>query len=179
METWTRRTITFADGGVGADTWRANKLDPTGGQATEALDPDGTSWLAPGQRRSPTGNLYQNPAEPPDPDNLSVWQLYGTFDVGYLHSGNEKYALYELNVSEVLMRQSDSLIPPTNCQGVIGIGAPPAGGTHLGTPNLGPQNPGLIPCSQWNTTAALSQQTANVNVRNTPAEAKLSPQPSV
>src|SRR6267154_296849 len=76
------------------------------------------------------------------------------------------------------MRQSDSLIPPTDCQGVIGIGAPPAGGTHLGTPNLGPQNPGLIPCSQWNTTAALSQQTANVNMHNTLAEAKLAVRPS-
>ena len=28
----------WADSGVGVDTWRANKLDPTGGQATEALD---------------------------------------------------------------------------------------------------------------------------------------------
>jgi hypothetical protein len=33
----------WADSGVGVDTWRANKLDPTGGQATEAIDPDGTS----------------------------------------------------------------------------------------------------------------------------------------
>ena len=425
-------TVTFADSGVGVDTWRANKLDPTGGQATEALDPDGTSWLAPGQRRSPTGNLYQNPPEAPHPDNLSDWQIYGTFDLGFLHSGDEKYALYDryvrwpsngavfdfdvtterpsdgsyaevrgsristedqyyqavygqagaykieafvrdvpnvlstdarpiwngvgtnnltlpgsltpggsssaqvaavsastplqrlevdrkkyginlstyltpawtayltlsdeqrrgarpyggpfaedwggslgavvetvkpisdttinlnsgfryagqswrtdfgfsgsfyrdkhssysfqqpftigtyappglistpitvgqmsmepdndyynlhgaltrllpmngelsLTVSEVLMRQNDSLIPPTNCQGVFGIGTPSAGSTQLGLQNLGPQNPGLIPCSQWNTTAALSQQTANVNMHNTLAEAKLAVRPS-
>jgi hypothetical protein len=53
-------TVALADSGVGVDTWRANKLDPTGGQATEPLDPNGTSWLAPGQHRSPTGSLYQS-----------------------------------------------------------------------------------------------------------------------
>jgi hypothetical protein len=429
---WSAATVTFADSGVGVDTWRANKLDPTGGQAAEAVDPDGTSWLAPGQHRSPTGHLYENPTEPPHPDNLSVWQIYGRFDVGYLHSGDEKYALYDrytrwptdgavfdfdvtterpsdgsyaevrgsristedqyyqavygqagaftieafvrdmpnvlstdakpiwngvgtnnltlpgsltpggstsaqvaavsastpiqrlevdrkkygvnlsayltptwtaylnlsdeqregtrpyggpfgedwggslganletikpindstinlntgvryagqswrtdvgfsgsfyrdkylsysfqnpfiigslappgmigtpitvgqmslepdndyynlhgaitrvlpkngelsLSVSEVLMRQDDNLIPPTNCQGVIGIGTPSPGSTQLGVQNLGPQNPALMPCSQWNTTAALSQQTANVNMHNTLAEAKLALQPS-
>jgi hypothetical protein len=429
---WSAATVTFADSGVGVDTWRANELDPTGGQATEAVDPDGTSWLAPGQHRSPTGHLYENPTEPPHPDNLSVWQIYGTFDVGYLHSGDEKYALYDrytrwptdgaafdfdvtaerpsdgsyaeargsristedqyyqavygqagafkieafvrdmpnvlstdakpiwngvgtnnltlpgsltpagstsaqvaavsantpirrlevdrkkygvslstyltptwtaylnlsdeqregarpyggpfgedwggspgamvetvkpisdstinlntgvryagqnwrtdigfsgsfyrdkflsysfqnpfiigsfappgmigtpivngqmsmepdndyynlhgaitrvlpkngelsLTVSEVLMRQDDSLIAPTNCQGVIGIGTPSPGSTQLGVQNLGPQNPALVPCSQWNTTAALSQQRANVNMHNTLAEAKLALQPS-
>jgi hypothetical protein len=47
----------WGDTGVGVDTWRANKLDPTGGEATEPLDMNGTSWLEPGQHRSPTGNL--------------------------------------------------------------------------------------------------------------------------
>lgn len=425
-------TPTFADTGVGVDTWRANKLDPTGGQATKALDPNGTTWLAPGEHRSPTGNLYQNPTEPPFPDRAGVWEIYGTFDIGYLHSGDEKYALYDqytrwptdgaafdfdvnaerpsdgsyaevrgsristedqyyqavygqagaytieafvrdmpnvlstdarpiwngvgtndltlpaslipggsssaqvaavsastplrrlevdrkkyginlstyltpawtayltlsdeqragvrpyggpfgedwggslgailetvkpisdstinlnvgaryagqrwradvgfsgsfyrdkylsysfqqpfnigsyappplvatpitvgqmstepdndyynlhgaitrmlpmngelsFTVSEVLMRQNDRLIPPTNCQGVLGIGIPSPGSGQLGVQNLGPQNPGLFPCSQWNTTGALSQQTANVDMRNTLAEAKLSLQPS-
>jgi hypothetical protein len=87
--------IAWADSGVGVDTWRANKLDPTGGQATQALDPDGTSWLVPGQRRSPTGNLYGTPAEGLHPETLSVWQIYGTFDVGVLHSSGEKTALYD------------------------------------------------------------------------------------
>ena len=85
----------WADSGVGVDTWRANKLDPTGGQALETLDPDGTSGLVPGQHRSPTGNLYGTPTEPPRPDNLSVWQIYGTFDLGYLHTSGDKTALYD------------------------------------------------------------------------------------
>jgi hypothetical protein len=424
-------SVALADSGVGVDTSRANKLDPTGGQATEPLDPDGTSWLTPGQHRSPTGNLYQSPTEPPQADDVIGWLLYGTFDLGYLHSGDQKYALYDrytrwptdgptlgfdvnaerptdgsyavargssisaedqyyeavygqagaykveafvrdlpnvlstdarpiwngvgtnnltlpgsltpggsssaqvaavsagappqrlevdrkkyginlsgyltpawtaylnlsderregarpyggpfgedwggslgavvetvkpindttvnlnagvrfagqtwrtdfgfsgsfyrdkylsysfqqpfaigtfappglvsapitvgqmsmepdndyynlhaaltrvlpnngelsLTASEVLMRQNDSLIPPTNCQGVIGIGTPSPGSTQLGVGDLGPQNPALIPCSQWNTPAALSQRTADVNMHNTLVEAKLALQP--
>jgi hypothetical protein len=84
-----------ADSGVGVDTWRANKLDPTGGQATQVLDPNGTSWLEPGQHRSPTGNLYGTPAAQPRPETLSVWQIYGTFDIGYLHTTGDKTALYD------------------------------------------------------------------------------------
>jgi Putative outer membrane beta-barrel porin, MtrB/PioB len=87
--------LVWADSGVGVDTWRANKLDPTGGQATEALDPDGTSWLEPGQHRTPTGNLYGEPAEDLPPEKLSVWQIYGTFDVGYLNTTGSKTALYD------------------------------------------------------------------------------------
>jgi hypothetical protein len=85
----------WADSGVGVDTWRANKLDPTGGQATAVIDPDDTSWLEPGAHRSPTGNLYPTPAQPPHPYNLNEWQVYGTFDIGYLHSSGEKTALYD------------------------------------------------------------------------------------
>ena len=85
----------WGDSGVGVDTWRANKLDPTGGQATEALDPNGTSWLEPGQHRSPTGNLYGTPPDEPHPEHLSVWLIYGTFDVGYLHTSGAKTALYD------------------------------------------------------------------------------------
>ncbi len=85
----------WADSGVGVDTWLANKLDPSGGQATKPLDPDGTSWLEPGQQRSPTGNLNGTPTEEPHPETLSVWQIYGTFDVGYLHTTGTKTALYD------------------------------------------------------------------------------------
>ena len=85
----------WADSGVGVDTWLANKLDPSGGQATKPLDSDGTSWLEPGQHRSPTGNLYGTPTEEPHPETLSVWQIYGTFDVGYLHTTGTKTALYD------------------------------------------------------------------------------------
>ena len=85
----------WADSGFGVDTWRANKLDPTGGQAIEDIDPDGTSWLEPGQHRTPTGNLYGEPMEELHPDNLSVWQIYGTFDIGYLNTTGSKTALYD------------------------------------------------------------------------------------
>src|ERR1700682_6482329 len=85
----------WADSGVGVDTWLANNLSPAGGQAPKPLDPDGTSWLEPGQHRSPTGNLYGTPTEEPQPETLSVWQIYGTFDVGYLHTTGAKTALYD------------------------------------------------------------------------------------
>jgi hypothetical protein len=76
-------------------------------------------------------------------------------------------------VSEVLMTQRDTLIPPTNCQGFLGYGTPSPGSTQLGPQNVGPQNPNLIPCSQWNTPAALSQSSADVNMHNTLAQMTL------
>jgi len=85
----------WGDSGVGVDTWRADKLDPTGGQAGESLDPNGTTWLAPGQHRSPTGNLYNQPPAEPHEQKLSVWLLYGSFDVGYLHTTGEQTALFD------------------------------------------------------------------------------------
>jgi hypothetical protein len=48
------------------------------------------------------------------------------------------------------MLQNDQLIAPINCQGVFGIAT-------NGTFNVGPGNPQLFPCNQWNTTAALAQ----------------------
>jgi hypothetical protein len=87
--------VSLGDSGVGVDTWRANKLDPTGGQATEALDPNGTTWLAPGEHRSPTGNPYNSPPAEPPTENLSVWLVYGNFDVGALHTTGEKTALFD------------------------------------------------------------------------------------
>jgi hypothetical protein len=77
------------------DTWRANKLDPTGGQATQSFDPDGTSWLEPGPHRTPTESLYATSTAEPHPETLSVWQIYGTFDVAYLHTTADKTALYD------------------------------------------------------------------------------------
>jgi hypothetical protein len=76
-------------------------------------------------------------------------------------------------VSEVLMTQRDTLIPPTNCQGFLGYGTPSPGSTQLGPQNVGPQNPNLIPCSQWNTPAALSQSSADVNMHDTLAQMTL------
>jgi hypothetical protein len=39
--------LSWSDSGVGVDTWRANKLDPTGGEELQRTDADGTSWLEP------------------------------------------------------------------------------------------------------------------------------------
>ena len=69
------------------------------------------------------------------------------------------------------MQQNDNLIPPTNCQGTFGISTD-------GTFNIGPQNPQLFPCSQWNTTAALSQQRANMLIVTTLTEGTLVLQPT-
>lgn len=71
------------------------------------------------------------------------------------------------------MTQRDTLIAPTNCQGYLGYGTPSPGSTQLGPQNVGPQNPNLVPCSQWNTAAALSQSSADVNMHNTLAQMTL------
>ena len=87
--------LSWSDSGVGVDTWRANKLDPTGGEELQRTDADGTSWLEPGQHRSPTGNLYMVPREPPETDPLSDWLIYGNFELGWLHTSGEKTALFD------------------------------------------------------------------------------------
>jgi Putative outer membrane beta-barrel porin, MtrB/PioB len=86
--------LAWADSGVGVDTWRANKLDPTGGMATQQCDEDGTSWLSPLEHRSPTGNLYNCPPESPVALALGEWLYYGEGELGYLHAGDERYALW-------------------------------------------------------------------------------------
>ncbi len=69
------------------------------------------------------------------------------------------------------MRQDDQLIPPTNCQGTFGL-------STNGTFNIGPTNPQLFPCDQWNTTAALSQQRANMAIVTTLAQGSVVLQPT-
>jgi Putative outer membrane beta-barrel porin, MtrB/PioB len=90
--------LALADSGVGVDTWIANKLDPTGGMAPGlgalTCDEDGTTWLAPLLHRSPTGNLYNCPAEPPPAPALGDWVYYGALQLGYVHTGNDRYALW-------------------------------------------------------------------------------------
>src|SRR5262245_48592745 len=76
-----------ADPGVGVDTWRANKLDPTAGAATEDPDARGTSWLTSGQHRTPSGNLYLCPAEPPDVSEHGDWISYGRIEIGAVATG--------------------------------------------------------------------------------------------
>jgi hypothetical protein len=87
-------TIAWADSGVGVDTWRGNTLDPTGGQASERCDENGTSWLSPVEHRSPTGNLYDCPWEPPLVRALGDWEHYGVLELGYVNTGNDRFASY-------------------------------------------------------------------------------------
>ena len=86
--------IAWADSGVGVDTWRANKLDPTGGMASHLCDADGTSWLSPLEHHSPTGNLYNCPPESPLAYGLGDWVYYGVLEAGYVHAGDDRYALW-------------------------------------------------------------------------------------
>ncbi|MEO5624242.1 MAG: MtrB/PioB family outer membrane beta-barrel protein [Dokdonella sp.] len=79
----------YADSGVGVDTWRANKLDPAAGNALRPCDVRGTSWLVPGQHRSPTGNLYTCPPTSPQPDEHGDWQNYGVLQIGLLGTGGD------------------------------------------------------------------------------------------
>src|SRR6202522_4191729 len=86
--------IAWADSGVGVDTWRGNTLDPSGGEASEQCDADGTSWLSPVEHRSPTGNLYDCPWEPPLVRALGDWEHYGVLELGYVNTGNDRFASY-------------------------------------------------------------------------------------
>lgn len=77
-----------ADSGVGVDSARANKLDPSGMAGTQA-DPRGTSWLRPGQSRSPSGQLYECPLLPPTVATLGEWEYAGHVQLGYLATGGD------------------------------------------------------------------------------------------
>jgi hypothetical protein len=83
-----------ADTGVGVDTWRANKLDPTGGTASWHYDENGTSWLYPGEQRTPTGNLYLCPKEPPQTDRQGDWDYSGVLQLGYQGVSGDSPALW-------------------------------------------------------------------------------------
>ncbi|MEO5624450.1 MAG: MtrB/PioB family outer membrane beta-barrel protein, partial [Dokdonella sp.] len=78
-----------ADSGVGVDTWRANKLDPSAGTTAQGCDERGTSWLIAGQHRSPTGNLYACPPPSPHPDEHGDWQGYGVLQIGALATSGD------------------------------------------------------------------------------------------
>ncbi|MFI4969085.1 MAG: MtrB/PioB family outer membrane beta-barrel protein [Lysobacterales bacterium] len=87
--------LAFADSGVGVDTWRANKLDPSAGASIAGCDDRGTSWLIAGQRRSPSGNLYACPPPSPQPDEHGDWRYYGVLQLGLLGtSGDDRNALW-------------------------------------------------------------------------------------
>lgn len=78
-----------ADSGVGVDTWRATKLDPTAGAMINGCDPLGTSWLIDGVRHTPTGNLLSCPPPIVTPNTLGNWQYHGVLQFGYLGANND------------------------------------------------------------------------------------------
>ena len=85
----------WADSGVGVDTWRANKLDPSAGATPAGCDERGTSWLEAGVHRSPTGNLYECPPPPVQPARHGEWQGYGVLRIGAVATtGDDDNALW-------------------------------------------------------------------------------------
>lgn len=80
-----------ADSGVGVDTWRANRLHPDAGVSIGAPDERGTSWLAPGQRRTPSGNLYQCPIEPAATRERGDWIGHGVLEVGAIATSGDDH----------------------------------------------------------------------------------------
>ena len=69
------------------------------------------------------------------------------------------------------MRQNDQLIAPINCPGVFGI-------DQDGSGLVGPGNPFLYSCADWNTPAALSRTTADMSIDTTLVNARVVVQPS-
>jgi hypothetical protein len=69
-----------------------------------------------------------------------------------------------LSVAQGWMLQNQALLPPINCQGSFGIDLSPTGS---------PVNPFLYPCSSWNTTAALSQRSADMRIDSTAVNGSL------
>lgn len=85
----------LADSGVGVDTWLANEFDPDAGAGLAPNDARGTSWLRAGESRSPGGNLYLCPAEPPRVAEHGDWQAHGLLRTGVVAtSGDDGNALW-------------------------------------------------------------------------------------
>ena len=87
-------TQQFPDGVDGVDLAPGNALLAKG-LADEAPDARGTSWLRPGQRRSPAGNLYGCPLEPPALEQIGEWSYDGRLQLGWVvANGDEDNALW-------------------------------------------------------------------------------------
>lgn len=82
-------SLVLADSGVGVDSWRATKLDPGAGANVEGCDERGTSWLVPGQRRTPSGSLYSCPPASAPTRERGDWRYSGVLQFGYLASGGD------------------------------------------------------------------------------------------
>lgn len=73
-----------------------------------------------------------------------------------------------LTASSGRMKQNEPLLPPMNCEGQFGIDLSPTGA---------PVNPFLFDCSDWNTTAALSQTRADLSIGTSMLAARVVLQP--
>jgi Putative outer membrane beta-barrel porin, MtrB/PioB len=76
-----------ADSGTSVGLRGGNELLANQGGGAAAADPRGSSWLRPGQRRSPSGNLYACPLEAPELQDLGDWRYAGHVQFGYLSTG--------------------------------------------------------------------------------------------
>lgn len=80
---------TRADSGSGVDQDFSNALLARRGVADDTPDARGTSWLRPGQRRSPAGHLYGCPLEPPTFARIGEWDYAGRAQFGWLVTGGD------------------------------------------------------------------------------------------
>jgi hypothetical protein len=79
---------------------------------------------------------------------------------------------FSLSASTATMRQNDDLLAPINCTGTFGIDL-------IGNGQVGPSNPFLYSCADWNTTDALSRKTADMRIDTDLVDARFVLQPSL
>ncbi|MBL8298323.1 MAG: MtrB/PioB family outer membrane beta-barrel protein [Rhodanobacteraceae bacterium] len=86
---------TKADSGRGVDVAFDNALLQGRAAAGSSGDPRGTSWLRPGQRRSPAGLLYVCPLQPPSLADLAGWEYAAHLQLGWTGAfGDDGNALW-------------------------------------------------------------------------------------
>lgn len=78
---------------------------------------------------------------------------------------------FSLTASGATMRQNDTLLAPVSCDGVFGIDLDGSG-------RVGPANPFLYSCANWNTPDALSRKRADMRIDTSLVDARLVMQPS-
>src|SRR5690349_16703669 len=84
-----------ADSGSGVAVALSNPLQQGRAAAGDDTDERGTSWLRPGQRRSPAGLLYGCPLEPPTFTPIGEWDYDGHVQLGWIGTfGDDGNALW-------------------------------------------------------------------------------------
>ena len=116
--------------------------------AISALTPAQIPDFPPGMVALPTtpANIF---AYEPENDHH---RITATVSRRFGEQGNNEFSL---NAALGRMSQDDALLPPSNCQGRIGI---------ISTIVPLPLDATSLDCAQWNTTAALSQRTADLAI---------------